>query len=207
MSKKKNTCHVVGGDWKVQKMFCKGGYEIVALSDNPDFVVFTGGADISSELYGMTRGKSGPPDTARDAREQNVFKYCTTGKIPMVGICRGAQFLNVMSGGKLWQDVNNHALSGLHQVLVKGSDKVYEVTSTHHQQMIPSPKGCVVAWAPGLSTHKCNQYGATYVSEKDAEVVVYKDTKCLCFQPHPEYDNMPKKSVDWFFGLVRAHTR
>lgn len=36
----------------------------------------------------------------------------------MVGICRGAQFLNVMAGGKMIQHVEGHAIHGTHEIVV-----------------------------------------------------------------------------------------
>jgi len=54
----------------------------------------------------------------------------------MVGICRGSQFLTVMSGGRLFQDVSGHAIMGTHLIKFKDGSSL-GITSTHHQMMNP----------------------------------------------------------------------
>lgn len=67
-----------------------------------DGLVFSGGGDISPLLYG---GKPHPTiysvDPDRDASELMLAKLALTSKIPVLGICRGMQLLNVATGGDL----------------------------------------------------------------------------------------------------------
>jgi hypothetical protein len=35
-------------------------------------------------------------------------------------------------------------------------------------------------------------------ADPDIEAVFYDDTNCLCFQPHPEYNNAPPECVEFF---------
>jgi len=37
---------------------------------------------------------------------------------------------------------------------------------------------------------------------KDVEVVMYADTKSLCFQPHPELERCPEECTDYYFELL-----
>src|SRR3546814_14796091 len=69
-----------------------------------------------------------------------LFKTCYENGIPMLGVCRGAQFLNVMPGGKLYQDVDNHV--GDHPIYDPQNKRVIpNVSSIHHQMCIETRKG------------------------------------------------------------------
>ena len=120
----------------------------------------------------------------------------------MAGICRGAQFLNVMNGGKMWQHVTGHAVSKGHIAtdLVSGEEVL--VTSTHHQMMIPSAHGKVLAVA-NVAGHKYSyDKGEEGGVTPDIEVVFYEDTKSLCFQPHPEYVGLDHPCQRLYFDYL-----
>src|SRR3546814_5523779 len=105
------------------------------LADTPeeaDLVVFVGGADVDPALYGAERHQTTFPDTDQDQRDMELFKTCYENGIPMLGVCRGAQFLNVMHGGKLYQDVDNHV--GDHPIYDTQNKRViHNVSSIHHK--------------------------------------------------------------------------
>lgn len=203
MSDKKTKVLVVGGNMGVSNMFVQAGFALVSELENAELVCFTGGADVSPALYGEPNVKS-YNDKDRDVREQAVFEACMAMNIPMVGICRGAQFLNVMSGGRMWQDVDNHAIGNTHQLNCSHTGEIYDVSSTHHQMMRPSEDALVLATAK-LSTYKLSGAdGLVKMTEKDFDVEVawYPKTKCLCFQPHPEFFSIGDDCFDYFFTLV-----
>jgi len=71
-----------------------------------DGIVFSGGDDISPTMYGeKTIDETFLNDDYRDAFDLEIFKWAFKKKIPMLGICRGAQFINVALGGSLYQDI------------------------------------------------------------------------------------------------------
>ncbi len=80
--------------------------------DRLDAVVLTGGADIAADRYGAAahpRAGSSRPD--RDATELAVLARALQRGLPVLGVCRGAQLLNVALGGSLVQhlpDVVGH---------------------------------------------------------------------------------------------------
>ena len=68
-------------------------------------IVIGGGTDLDPALYaGMDDGKA-TPDSRRDAFEKRMIESALANDIPILGICRGAQLLNVVLGGNLHQDV------------------------------------------------------------------------------------------------------
>ena len=61
-----------------------------------------GGVDIDSSLYGEPRHpKTQIPDKKRDREELEKIKTAIRLKVPIIGVCRGAQLLCVYHGGKL----------------------------------------------------------------------------------------------------------
>ena len=69
-----------------------------------DAVIIGGGDDISPELYGGRLIRSARLDPARDAMEQGIVARAFERDMPVMGICRGSQMLNVALGGSLHQD-------------------------------------------------------------------------------------------------------
>ncbi|WP_428927392.1 gamma-glutamyl-gamma-aminobutyrate hydrolase family protein [Marinibacterium sp. SX1] len=72
--------------------------------DAVDGVIIGGGDDISPELYGGAPVIGVRLDPARDALERRLAEEALARNIPILGICRGAQMLNVALGGTLDQD-------------------------------------------------------------------------------------------------------
>lgn len=191
--------YVVGGGYAYERMFRQAGFELSTSMQESNLLCFTGGADVSPELYGEKNvGSYCSPE--RDKYEEQVFDWAYANDVTMVGICRGGQFLNVMNGGKMWQDVDNHAISGTHKAMCKYWGEVM-VSSTHHQMMRPSAEGEVLVSAD-LSSYKMNAEGTFAGKGNDCEVVYYGPTKSLCYQPHPEIVNEDHQCRRHFLMLV-----
>lgn len=186
----KYTVFVVGGNFLVSKMFKDKGHTITTDRAEAELFVFTGGEDVFPLLYGQRPLKSTAFNIDRDMKER--LEYEKIGlKTPKLGICRGGQFLNVLSGGSMWQHVDGHD-RGPHKVLGFDGNEV-SVTSTHHQMMRPHPDAWVMAEAQVSSFRedekvRSGRHGKTWPEmDGDPEVVYYAETNSLCFQPHPEY--------------------
>lgn len=182
-------------------MFTRLGLSITPEIGNADAVCWTGGADVNPALYGEAAIKGTFFDEERDAWDRDVWQESTNEQFK-IGICRGAQLLNVLNGGRLWQDVDRHANSGHFLIDVRTGKKVF-VSSTHHQMMRPGTNGEVVAIA-SQSTRKDSErehwIDRGYHMD-DTEVVWYPATKSLCFQPHPEMRGY-KECEEYFAKLV-----
>lgn len=72
-----------------------------------DSVVVTGGHDIEPVLYAAEPEIEPNYDTARDALETAVIDDALARRLPLLGICRGAQLLNVRRGGTLHQELRS----------------------------------------------------------------------------------------------------
>lgn len=194
--------YVIGGDRSYHELFKSLGYFITENPDEASLACFTGGADVTPDYYGAKKHHATFNSPGRDVSETAAFHSFLERNIPMVGICRGGQFLNVMSGGKMYQDVDKHGRP--HEITdVLTGDVVY-VSSTHHQMMKPSEKGLLVAystlggareWYEGQIFHKD-------VSEQDIEVVYYEHTRALCFQPHPEFNSVEYEGMKSYFNSL-----
>ncbi len=77
-----------------------------AIDTEPlDGVVITGGHDVEPTLYKAEAEVRGHYDPERDAFESAVIQRALDDGTPLLGICRGAQLLNVRLGGTLFQDL------------------------------------------------------------------------------------------------------
>jgi len=197
---------VVGGGFQYLKMFFDAGMKGAQNVEDANIICFTGGEDVSPELYGEEPIPETYFNPKRDAYEANIFAEALSLKKPMIGICRGSQFLNVMNGGTLWQDVNNHAIGGGHSVVdMRTGDVKHNMTSTHHQQMRPTEKAEILAVAQ-LSTKKISMsevVGREEPENDDIEVVWYPSSLSLCFQPHPEFHH--GECRNYFLDLVDSY--
>lgn len=76
------------------------------LSTRPlDGVVVSGGHDVEPALYKEAAEIEGRYDPDRDVFESGVIDRALDDDTPLLGICRGAQLLNVRLGGTLFQDL------------------------------------------------------------------------------------------------------
>lgn len=75
-------------------------------------LVVGGGADIGRALYDPSQEGVDPPDPERDAYEIEALQHVLWREMPVLGICRGAQLLNVVLGGDLDPDVRPRRVLG-----------------------------------------------------------------------------------------------
>jgi putative glutamine amidotransferase len=135
-------------------------------------VVLSGGGDIDPVIFG---GEPHPRvygiDPVRDSIEIELSKYCADQKIPLFGICRGMQVINVALGGTLYTDITDQLPGALrhpcqndyprdylaHSVMIKVGSRLTAVTqlnqmkvnSMHHQGVKDlSPEMTMSAMAP-----------------------------------------------------------
>jgi putative glutamine amidotransferase len=159
-----------------------------------DGLILQGGSDVSPKSYGETALKpEWEGDYIRDQYETAlVNEFRAQGK-PVLGICRGAQLLNVAFGGTLYQDIQTQVPGALEHrnwdiydqnfhELKLASGQVVKVNSVHHQAVKDLGKGLKAeAW-----------------SQPDGLVEAIRAEKgpyCFAVQWHPEFQDQKDSSL------------
>jgi gamma-glutamyl-gamma-aminobutyrate hydrolase PuuD len=74
-----------------------------------DGLLLTGGTDIDPARYGRPNTGSVDIEPDRDALEADAWSVAADRSVPVLGVCRGFQAINVFSGGTLVQDIAEHS--------------------------------------------------------------------------------------------------
>lgn len=201
--------YIVGGNGNgYGRMFQSAGWVLGSSILDADLVQFTGGEDVTPALYGEAKHQYTGNSFERDLYEAGYFAIAQRMDTPMAGICRGGQFLNVMSGGKMYQHVSNHATGRDHLLTDLETGRSIEVSSTHHQMMRIGADGVLLAEANLGGFKEFVEDGQVQRAGVgvDTEVVYYASTKALCFQPHPEFFQPGQECFEYYFELIeRCH--
>lgn len=190
-----------------------------------DGFVLTGGIDVVPEMYGGAEDYPHKPDTflpERDQFELEIYSYSQLKRIPVLGICRGMQYVNILEGGKVFEDNGeeaNHfhkkgAEDKVHGINIKQNSLLYsitglekgEVNSAHHQGINPNYLG---------DNLMVSAYSDT--SDGIIEALEFQDKTNKAFmlgvQWHPERmrekesNPLSQKVKEQFIEAVKNHTR
>ena len=184
-------------------MVCFQEHMISDMVESADLIAFGGGADISPAIYGhevMCEGNS-LILSGRDRFEIMVWEEARAQEKPILGICRGAQFVCAMSGGAIVQDIDGHL--GIHELLTYDDEKGLEITSTHHQQMyvmnmVPNDDFELIGWTDCMSKKYIRDLKrAPLEPDYDPEVLYFRRTRAFAIQGHPEYMDHGNATVQW----------
>ena len=157
----------------VRAVHASGGRAVLVTEDDPgtdvldalDGIVFTGGADVTPDLYGEAAHERTYTRPARDTSEMMLLRAALERDLPLLAICRGMQLMSVAYGGRLYQHLpdvlahENHrpaAGYGSHDVrFAPGSacaailgDRA-TVNSLHHQGVASAGGLVATGWAVG----------------------------------------------------------
>ena len=144
--------------------FTEDGALPEGLLDEIDGLLLTGGGDVAAERYGGDPAVTIGVKPARDAFELALAEAAEKASLPVLGLCRGAQLLNVYLGGTLgdFRDeprfaIHRNAFEG-HAVTIEpgnrlaaiyGTDRLDEVTTWHGQYVDVPGRGVVItAFSP-----------------------------------------------------------
>lgn len=148
-------------------------------------VILPGGGDITPAFFGERNYGSRTIDTELDILQLEAFDYCVRHKLPVLGICKGMQIINVALGGTIIQDLPT---AWLHQyqdgdqyhitITAPGSilntlyGKKLIVNSAHHQGIRQVGRGLVpIQWCP---------------LDGCIEAIMHENLPILGLQWHPE---------------------
>ena len=165
-----------------------------------DAFILTGGVDVHPNFYNGKHAYNNSPNNfqpERDVFEERIYRYSQEKKLPVLGICRGMQLVNVLEGGKLIQDLDNgnerhrkEALDKEHGIAAEKGTLLHEIANTvngivnsaHHQAIDPNAIGDNLI---------VNAYDDDYTDNVNIiEGLEFKDKSnrafMLCVQWHPE---------------------
>jgi len=170
-----------------------------------DGIVLSGGTDVAPERYGAPSDADAyPPEPARDEFELGLIDAAVGAGLPVLGICRGLQLLNVWGGGTLHQHVPQHARYDVapHQtvetVAIEPGSRMHElfgdrrgINSLHHQTVDRVADGWVVT---------------ARAADGTVEALEWPGHDVLAVQWHPEL--MPTRAIDplfrWLVGRAEV---
>lgn len=174
-----------------------------AVSERLDGLVLPGGTDIDPIRYGAEpHPELLTPEQKRDDLELGLLSAALDADIPVLGICRGIQIVNVHQGGTLHQHVPEHghfdlpAHTAVHQVnFAEGSTlrEFYgpsaQVNSLHHQTVANVGRDLTVTARADDGTIEGLEMG----------------DHVIAVQWHPEM--MPTRPIDPIFGWLVERAR
>lgn len=204
-----HTVCIINGNDQYYRMFGLNKWHVTVNPDQADVIQFCGGADVSPHLYKSDAHSKTMNSEKRDEEEVKIYRRYV-GRKALVGICRGAQFLWVMNGGRMYQHVEGHAIHGTHDVVDLKTFDIREVTSTHHQMMMHTKETVERARMVAVANHCTHKEWVDgeltllgHGDQCDIEVAAFPDTRTLCFQPHPEFGR--GDCQDYYFECLEQY--
>jgi GMP synthase-like glutamine amidotransferase len=176
-----------------------------------DCLLLWGGEDIHPSFYGEPPHKQNetqsPLPSERDIHEWKAMLYCKAHNVPMIGVCRGAQFICAFAGGKLAQDVDRH--HGEHPIRTLDG-RYLTTTSVHHQMMNPyQVPHHLLAWAyPARSNFYEDGHGDEILDlaeNHEPEVVFFPQIRGLAIQGHPEYSHATHEFKEYCVDMAKKY--
>jgi putative glutamine amidotransferase len=168
-----------------------GGEPVVLQSGSDslpdvDGLLLPGGWDVDPALYGEEADKAvGPIDRKLDDTELEMFRQARANQIPVLGICRGQQVINVAMGGSLVQHLEDHDVRALgrkhlaHTIEVDPASELGRAAGEHKIRVNSLHHQAIRTLAPGLQQTAKGEDGTVEGVESDDGLIV-------AVQCHPE---------------------
>ncbi|MEQ8325479.1 MAG: gamma-glutamyl-gamma-aminobutyrate hydrolase family protein [Vicingaceae bacterium] len=180
---------------KVREFYTLPSDSMKHYLDLADGMVLTGGEDVNPTLYGKPDyiDQCEAPDNFRDSIEKLMIEHGFDHGRPLLGICRGQQIINALSGGNLIPDIptrlpqskvpHRSKQDSAHQVLPSEGSWLYEFTNGETQWVNSRHHQAVDKLAPGFKV-------AAIAPDGIVESIEYLDNNQHVFivgvQWHPE---------------------
>lgn len=132
-----------------------GGAEPEEILNQIDALVLAGGGDIDPKLYGGEADDAQLVDRQRDAFELALIRGALQREMPILGVCRGIQILNVWAGGTVRNLRDHPKLADVHGIGISSM-------SAHAVDVEPGSK---LAGLLGAGPHQVNSFHSQAVGE------------------------------------------
>jgi putative glutamine amidotransferase len=174
--------------------------------DAVDGVIIGGGDDVGPELYGGSLGLSARLDPARDRFELGLAEGALSQNIPVLGICRGSQMLNVALGGTLDQDAwttfaaarKVTTILPKREVCIEQDTRLAQLSGDEPMMVNALHSHAVDVLGRGLRVAAWDTHGMVQAIER------VRDPFALGVQWHPEYLLYAHRQRAIFRALVNA---
>ena len=165
-----------------------------------DGLVVAGGPDVEPVHYGAERDpRTGPPARERDAWELALIDAALAAGVPLLGVCRGMQLLNVALGGTLTQHIDGHAET----VGVFGDHPVKPVPGTLYAGVVPEESAVPTYHHQAVDRLGSGLVASAHAADGTVEAIELPSAAwVLGVQWHPEMG----EDVRVMEALVRAAT-
>lgn len=164
-----------------------------------DALVLGGGYDIDPSVYGEKNQGSEDIDLSEDILQMNAArKFADAGK-PILGICRGAQLLNVCFGGTLNQDIGGH----------KGSEREVNVLRRSFFRDVIGDTETVACWHHQSVNKPGDDLVVTMFDDQDLTIEGFEHAYLPVYglQWHPEGSACGRKIIDSFLRKVKQNKK
>ncbi|MFH8366985.1 gamma-glutamyl-gamma-aminobutyrate hydrolase family protein [Streptomyces sp. NPDC018031] len=162
-----------------------------AVVSRLDGLVIAGGPDVEPVRYGCApHPRTGPPARERDTWELALIEAALAAGLPLLGVCRGMQLLNVALGGTLVQHLEGHG--GPPGVFAH--HEVKPVPGTLLARLLPEPVTVPTYHHQALDRLGSGLVPAAYADDGTVEAVELPDAAAftLGVQWHPEAGDDPR---------------
>jgi len=171
--------------------------------DKNGVLILWGGEDISPSIYNqkVVHARAPAQPSNRDRLEIALYNAAVKLGIPIIGICRGAQLACALSGGTLYQHIQD-GHHGDHEVETYDGQTMH-TSSCHHQALnLEKVEHELLAWDKNRIT---TAFTDTEVQKIIIpEVALLKETKTLAIQGHPEWMHHKDTFVKWCANLIET---
>ena len=188
------------------------GADIAQFADLCDGFLFTGGQDVAPQLYREAlKPTCGELCPARDTLERELLNRALEQDKPILGICRGLQFLNVALGGTLYQDLPTEHPSGIEHSMKPPYDQ-----AAHMVRILPDTPLAALLQKTDLDVNSCHHQGVKTLSPRLRAAAAAEDGLVeaawmpdkhfvLAVQWHPEFSyQKDPASLHLFEAFVKA---
>lgn len=174
-----------------------------------DGLLMTGGQDVDPFLYGHTAtDRCGAVCRERDEMETHFFHEAIRQNIPILGICRGLQMINVLMGGTLYQDLPTETNSRINHHMQAPYDRVsHQVSLTPdtalHQLLQVEDMGVNSYHHQAIKVLGAELEVMAVAEDGIVEAVLLPSRKFVwAVQWHPEYDLTNSSSQKIFKAFI-----